>query len=78
MGSIGLSVLLEKSPYMARMGSMTELSPARVPKGSPELPARTQPRAVPTPSWALPTLLTQHKREPAWVHPQSRVTPPSL
>lgn len=57
------------------MGSMAELSPAKVPKGSPELPARTQPRAVPTPSRALPAQLTQHKQGPAWGHPQSQITP---
>lgn len=34
-GSIGLSLLLEKSPYMARMGSVTELSPARLAQGEP-------------------------------------------
>lgn len=35
LGSTGLSVPLEKWPYMVRMGSVTEPSPAQLPQGEP-------------------------------------------
>lgn len=35
LGSIRLSLLLEKSPYMERMGSMTEPSRAKLAQGEP-------------------------------------------